>query len=291
MKIYLAKHKGFCSGVKRSIRLAEKALDERTGPIFILNEIVHNRTIINDLKQRGLNSVRDPNRIETGTMIISAHSIPYHVITNAKARGLDVIDTSCPLVYRIHKAARELIDDGYKVILYGDPDHDEIAGIKAIGPDDIHVLDSIDDIDDLPMWDKPAAFISQSTRTIEGFEEAANKLHIKYKLLKVVNTICRATRLRQEAIHELAKQVEMVIVIGSKTSANSNRLEELASSYSIKTHLIDNEDELDLDWLEGIDNLGITSGASTPDFLVNEVVKRIETWSKNKNIPTEIAQL
>jgi len=291
MKIILAKDRGFCSGVKRSIRLAEKALGEISGPVYILNDIVHNKSVIDNLKQKGLIGVDDANKVETGTLIISAHGVPHNVIAEAKVRGLDVIDTTCPLVYRIHKAAKELSDSGYAVILYGDPCHDEVKGIKAVDPANIHVLDLIDDIYNLPQFSKPIAFISQSTRSIDGFDKAAEKLRQRYESVKVENTICRATRLRQESIHRLAQQVEMVIVIGSKTSANSNRLVDAAVSHGVKTYLIDNAAELNFNWLEGIEKLGITSGASTPELLVYEVIGIIKAWFKNESIPTEVTQL
>jgi len=291
MKIILAKDRGFCSGVKRSIRLAEKALDEISGPIYILNDIVHNRSVIEMLRQMGLIMVDDPNKVETGTLIISAHGVPYNVITGAKVRGLDVIDTTCPLVYRIHKTARELIDSGYTVILFGDPDHDEVKGIKAVDPDNIHVLDSIADIDDLPDFTKPIAFISQSTRSIVEFDKAAEKLSLRYGTVRIENTICRATRLRQESIHELAQQVDLVIVVGSKTSANSNHLAEAASSHGIKVYLIDNADEFNPAWLDSIGRLGITSGASTPEYLVDDVLAKIKKYAQAGGIEVEISEL
>ena len=291
MKIILAKDRGFCSGVKRSIRLAEKALAEISGPIYILNDIVHNRSVIDDLKQKGLIRVDDANKVETGTLVISAHGVSHNVIAEAKVWGLDVIDTTCPLVYRIHKAARELSDNGYAVILFGDPDHDEVKGIKAVAPDNIHVFDSIDDIDDLPEFNKPIAFISQSTRLVDEFDQASEKFRKRYGTVKVENTICRATRLRQQSIHKLAQQVDLVIVIGSKTSANSNRLAEAAANYGIKAYLIDNADELNTAWLDSIDKLGIISGASTPEYLVNDVLAKIKQHAQAEAIEVEIAEL
>jgi len=291
MKIILAKNRGFCSGVKRSIRLAEKALAEISGPIYILNDIVHNQAVIDNLKQKGLVRVDDANKVKTGTLVISAHGIPRNIITEAKVRGLDVIDTTCPLVYRIHDTAKGLIDSGYVVILFGDPGHDEVKGIRTVDPDNIHILDSIDDINDLPQFVKPIAFISQSTRSIAEFDKTAERLRQRYGSVRVENTICRATRLRQESIHQLAKQVESVIVVGSKTSANSNRLVEAALSHGIKAYLIDNADELNTAWLDGIENLGVTSGASTPEDLVDEVLAKIKNIALAGGIEVEITEL
>jgi len=288
MKIILAKDRGFCSGVKRSIRLAEKALAEIPGPIHILNDIVHNKSVIDSLKQKGFIRVDDANKVKSGTLIISAHGVPHNVIAKAKVRGLDVIDTTCPLVYRIHDTARKFVEEGYEVILYGDPDHDEVKGIRAVAPNNIHVLNSNDDIAKLPQFDKLVAFISQSTRSVDGFEKTAEELRKVYPTLRVENTICRATRLRQESIHKLAQQVDLVIVVGSKTSANSNRLVDAAVSYDVKAYLIDNAGELDLAWLDKIDRLGITSGASTPDYLVEDLIAKIKGYAQARGIELEI---
>ena len=187
--------------------------------------------------------------------------------------------------------ARKLVDEGYEVILYGDPDHDEVKGIKAVAPANIHVLNSSDDIDKLPKFDKPVAFISQSTRSVDEFDKTARRLRQRYGSVRIESTICRATRLRQESIHILAEQVDIVIVVGSKTSANSNRLVDAAVSHNVKTYLIDNAGELDLAWLDSIDRLGITAGASTPEYLVIDVLAKIKKYAQAEAIEVEITSL
>jgi 4-hydroxy-3-methylbut-2-enyl diphosphate reductase len=288
MIIYLARHRGLCSGVKRSIRLAEKTLSDKPAPVYILNDIVHNQTVIEELKARGLIKVTDPNEVKSGTLIISAHGIPHDVITGAQKRGLDVVDTTCPLVYKIHKTAKTLREKGYEVILFGDPGHDEVKGIAAVDPEHIHVVNTLEDIDTLPEYNSSVAFISQSTKNVERFHLMAEKLLDKYGPIRIENTICQATRLRQEAIINLGKAAELVIVIGSKSSANSNRLVEIAESLGARAYLIDNADDLDLDWLDEVDKIGITAGASTPEHLVDEVLKSISDYAEEEDLHLEV---
>ncbi len=291
MKLYLAKHRGFCSGVKRSIRMAQKVLDDASKPVHILNDIVHNQTVINELKNAGLISVRDINEVNDGTIIFSAHGVPKAIENEARSLNLKVIDTTCPLVKRIHKTAQDFIIMGYEVILFGDPEHDEVKGIKGVGTEHIHVIKTEDEISELPDFKKLVALIAQSTSSVNQFNKIAGILKRRYTSFKAVNTICRATRLRQESIHQLAEIVDIVIVIGSSSSANSNRLVEIARSYDKKAYLIDNAGELKFRWLIGAEKVGVTSGASTPDFLVQELLHGIQHYFREKRIPVELFEV
>ncbi len=290
MLIYLAKYRGFCSGVKRSIRMAEKALADNQAPVYILNDIVHNEAVNDELESKGLIKVTSPDDADKGTLIISAHGVPRTVIDQAKARGLNVIDTTCPLVYKIHETARVHTGNGYSVVLYGEPKHDEIKGIVAVDPENIHVLNSAEDIDSLPEFDNSIAFISQSTRNVDKFHETAERLMDRYGSIHIENTICRATRKRQESIRELAESVELVIVVGSQTSANSNRLVEVAEENGAIAYLIENADGFDDDWLDDVDTIGITSGASTPDNLVQEVLDSIREYCEDEELAFDLIE-
>ena len=291
MIVYLAKYRGFCSGVKRSIRLAEKALADKEPPVFVLKDIVHNKTVVNRLAEEGLVKVDDPQKAESGTLIFSAHGVPGDFIIDAQKRGLEVVDTTCPLVYRIHKTARELTAKDYEVILFGDPDHDEVIAIKSVNPDHIHVLKSIEDIPSLPEFDNSISFISQSTRNVEKFHEAAEALMDQYGPVKIENTICLATRRRQDSIKEIVKSAELIVVVGSKHSANSNRLVELADKSGAEAYLIDNADDFDFDLLDDIESVGITSGASTPDNLVQELIAEIRQYCEDEERGCELIEL
>lgn len=291
MKIYLAKYRGFCNGVKRSIRLAQKTREEISGTINILNEIVHNSSVIERLESRGLGRIRDLEDAKEGTLIISAHGVPRQVIKKAQSLGLNVIDTTCPLVKLIHRTAKSLIDDGYVVVLFGDSGHDEVRGIQGVDPDNIHLLVSTNDIDRLPDFDRPVAFISQSTQSYEDFINAADKMKKRFNSCLIKNTICKATIRRQEAMKQLASFVDLVFVIGSSNSANSRRLVQIAEKLGTKSHLIDKAEEFDPKWLEGIENIGITAGASTPETLVDEVLKKIMEQAESKGILAKLVEV
>lgn len=276
MNIYLARARGFCMGVERSISMAEDAREKIDGEITILNEIVHNDLVVKDLDLKGINRTRDLEEVEDGTLIISAHGVAPSVIERAEQKGLSVIDSTCPLVTVLHKAADYFIKRGYTVIVFGDPHHDEMQGVKGRNPEKIIVLDRIASLDDLPDIDGDVALISQSTQSMELFEKAAELVKEKYKGVKIKNTICDATRKRQTSVLDLAPRVDLVIVVGSQTSANSQRLAQISKKSGTPACLIDDASELDPGWLIGVENIGITAGASTPDWAVNRVIERIK---------------
>jgi len=263
-------------GVERSISMAVEAREKIEGPLTILNEIVHNHSVVQDLDSRGIERTTDLNEVGDGTLIISAHGVAPAVIETAKSKGLNVIDSTCPLVTVLHKSADYFIKRGYTVIVYGDPNHDEMQGVRGRNPEKIHVTKEILSPDDLPDIEGKVALISQSTQSLEMFDIAAKIVEQKYGDVKIKNTICDATRKRQTAILDLAPQVDLVLVVGSQTSANSQRLALIAEQTGTPAYLIDNADEIDEKWLKEVDNIGITAGASTPDKLVDDVVNRLK---------------
>jgi len=276
MNIHLAKARGFCMGVERSISMAEEARTKIEGDITILNEIVHNNSVVSDLEQKGIGRTGDLERVQAGTLIISAHGVAPTVIEQAVQKGLNVIDSTCPLVTVLHKAADYFIKRDYTVIVFGNERHDEMIGVKGHNPDKIIVLKKIDSLDDLPEIDGKVAFISQSTQAMEDFERAARHVEAKYKDVRIKNTICDATRQRQTSILDLAPRMDLMIVVGSQTSANSQRLAQISQKSGTPAYLIDNAAEIKSWWIDGVENLGITAGASTPDWVVMEVVETIK---------------
>jgi len=276
MNIYLARARGFCMGVERSISMAEDSRRIIDGKITILNEIVHNNSVVEDLDRKGISRTTELNEVSDGTLIISAHGVAPSVIEEAANRGLNVIDSTCPLVTVLHKAADYFIKRGYTVLVFGDPSHDEMKGVKGRNPKKIHVIKIIDSIDSLPDIEGPVAIISQSTQSMEDFDRAVEIAHRKYPELKVKNTICDATRKRQTAVVDLAPRMDLVIVVGSQTSANSRRLALISEKSGTPAFLIDNEDEIIPEWFNGKNDVGITAGASTPDWVVSKVVERIK---------------
>jgi 4-hydroxy-3-methylbut-2-en-1-yl diphosphate reductase len=276
MNIYLAKARGFCMGVERSIAMAEEARANLDGEITILNEIVHNHSVVKNLEDKGIGRTNSVEKVNSGTLIISAHGVAPKVIEDAQSRGLNVIDSTCPLVTVLHKAADYFIKRDHTVIVFGDENHDEMKGVKGHAPNRIIVLNKIDSMEDLPEIDGNVAFISQSTQSVERFEKAAKLVKAKYKEVRIKNTICEATRQRQASILDLAPRMDLMIVVGSQTSANSQRLVQIAQQAGTSAYLIDNSAEIKDSWLKDIKNLGITAGASTPDRVVMEVVKTIK---------------
>jgi (E)-4-hydroxy-3-methyl-but-2-enyl pyrophosphate reductase len=290
VKIYLAKYRGFCPGVKRAIRMANQARANITGPVAILKEVVHNTSVVRELEQAGLQKVDNIGSAKGGTLIISAHGVADSEIAKAKSLGLNVVDATCPLVKHIHRTAREYIDKGYAVVVFGDPGHDEVKGIVGVAPDRIRAIDKIEEVAALPHFEKPVALIAQSTRTVESFERAAIALNKRFGKIAVTNTICRPTIDRQKSIKQLAAKAQLVIVIGSKNSANSRRLAEIGGSLGAKAHLIDNATEINQEWLEDVDNIGVTAGASTPEYLVDQVIEAISSIGKSLGKQVEMAE-
>jgi (E)-4-hydroxy-3-methyl-but-2-enyl pyrophosphate reductase len=276
MNIYLAKARGFCMGVERSISMAEDARKRLEGDITILNEIVHNNSVVADLDKKGIRRTRNLDDVVSGTLIISAHGVAPSVIERAKSKGLNVVDSTCPLVTVLHKAADYFIKKDYTVIVFGDPDHDEMEGVKGHNPEKIVILKKISSLDDLPDIDDKVALISQSTQSMELFERAAELVRQKYKEVSIRNTICEATRRRQTAVVDLASRMDLVIVVGSQTSANSRRLAQISKQLGTPAYLIDDYSEIDPAWLKEIKNVGVTAGASTPDWAIGRVVDHIK---------------
>lgn len=287
-KIILAETWGFCFGVERALRIVEKTAEKSEGPVKILNKIVHNASIVKKLEERNITSIKDLSEIEQGTLVISAHGVAPQVKEEASERGLNIVDTTCPLVTRIHKATQQFLDKGYTVILYGDKSHNEVKGVVGLAPDRIIVANGPEEIDNLPVVDEPLALVSQSTQSLDGFDLMEQKLKEKYPNLEVENTICEPTVKRQEAIAKLAPEVDMLIVVGSTISSNSQRLLELALKYCPKSYLIDGVEQIKIEWLKGVEKVGVTAGASTPAYLVKDVIESLYQIYEKHYLPKTI---
>jgi 4-hydroxy-3-methylbut-2-enyl diphosphate reductase len=263
-------------GVERSIDMAEETRSQVEGEITILNEIVHNNSVVRELEEQGIGRTNDLDKVEQGTLIISAHGVAPSVIQHARDRGLNVVDSTCPLVTVLHKAADYFIKRDFTVIVFGDENHDEMKGVKGHNPEKIICLKKIDILEDLPDIEGKVAFISQSTQSMEAFDRAAKLVEAKYKEVRIKNTICDATRQRQTSILDLAPRMDLMIVVGSPTSANSQRLAQISQKSGTPAYLIDNASEVKSWWLDDVENLGITAGASTPDWVVMDVVETVK---------------
>ncbi len=263
-------------GVQRAIDLAHKTASEEAAPVFVLHEIVHNNSVVSDLAARGVKSVDSVDEVDEGTLIISAHGAAPEVIEKAQTKGLKVVDTTCPLVSKIDRIITRLTRSGHTIFLLGDKDHAEVKGVKAVAPDVTHVFRFLEEIDSLPQVEGPAALVSQTTQNIKFFEEVAEKIKRRYPQAEIYNTICDATEKRQTAAIDLGRQVEIMITVGSRNSANSKRLQEVAATVAPRSYLVDNAQELDPKWFAGVSRVGVTAGASTPDVLIDGVIERIK---------------
>lgn len=279
-KIILARHFGFCMGVKRAIQIAEETGAAESGPVNVINEIVHNDSVVRKLSANGVGSVTAVAAAPAGTVIVSAHGAPPSVFSEAQRRGLKVIDATCPLVIRIHKIIHKLIDNGFQIIHFGDHHHDETIGVLGQAPDGrIVVVSSPQELRALAPNGRPYALTSQTTAGVAEFEEIAKEAQSLFPGIEVCNTICDATSQRQAAVLDLAPEVNVMIVVGSASSANSNRLRSICEAICGHAYLINSAAELQDSWFGGMATVGVTAGASTPDFLVEEVIQKLFEYS------------
>lgn len=284
MKIVFAKSMGFCPGVVRALKIGEKTGKEGKKPVNVLKDIVHNPHVVAKLKRAGLGSVKKAEEAKSGTLIFSAHGVSPQVRKKALKLGLSLVDATCPLVLKVHKIVKNLAQKGWEIILIGDKKHDEIMGIMGEAPRRIKLINTNPtgqeglQIKKLKAkFPQKLAVVTQTTLSSTDSEEIINLLRKKYPQIQVFNTICQATKERQKAVKNLAKKVDLILVIGSSQSANSQRLAKIAQETGTPSLLLDNAEEIREDMFRGIKKLGITAGASTPEWIVKEVVERIKS--------------
>ena len=273
MKIYLGVPRGFCAGVVRAIDLVELALKKYGPPIYVKHQIVHNSYVVDSLENKGAITVEDVNDIPRGAKVVfSAHGSSPEDFTKANNRNLEVIDATCPLVIRVHNEAKKYVKEGRKIILVGHKGHQEVKG--TMGQVDMEIVDDREQFVPPALSENiPVAVITQTTLSVDDTEKSIDNIKNSFNDVLVRNDLCYATTNRQNAVKEIAKNVDVMLVIGSKNSSNCNRLRDVAESANVKSYLINGVHELNLEWLKGIDNVGITSGASTPEVMVEEVIK------------------
>jgi 4-hydroxy-3-methylbut-2-enyl diphosphate reductase len=275
-QVLLAAPRGYCAGVDRAVQTVERALELYDRPVYVRKQIVHNKHVVEELEKRGAIFVEQETEVPEGeTVVFSAHGVAPSVHANAAARELETIDATCPLVTKVHVEARKFAEDGYTIVLIGHEGHEEVEGTTGEAPDNIVLVQSEDDVDHLEVKD-PAkvAFITQTTLAVDETLGIIAKLRERFPEIVGPKTddICYATQNRQDAVKQLAPRCDLVLVIGSRNSSNSNRLVEVAKEHGAMSHLIDNEREVRSEWLEGVEVVGITSGASAPEELVQRLV-------------------
>jgi 4-hydroxy-3-methylbut-2-enyl diphosphate reductase len=274
-KVLLASPRGYCAGVERAVETVERALELYGTPVYVRKQIVHNLHVVRELEERGAIFVDDETAVPEGeTMVLSAHGVAPSVHRNAEARGLRTIDATCPLVTKVHVQARRYAAEGYFVILIGHARHEEVVGTMGEIPGSIALVESIEDVERLSFpEDARLAYVTQTTLSVDETAEVIAALRRRFPSIRAPQRedICYATSNRQWAVKEMLPEIDLLLVIGSKNSSNSNRLVETAHAAGVSSHLIDDETEIDEAWLDGVSVVGITSGASAPEKLVRQV--------------------
>ncbi|HEX6227945.1 MAG TPA: 4-hydroxy-3-methylbut-2-enyl diphosphate reductase [Solirubrobacterales bacterium] len=275
-RVILAAPRGYCAGVDRAVQTVERALELYGAPVYVRKEIVHNKHVVEELSKRGAVFVEEETEVPEGEMVVfSAHGVAPAVHENAAARHLRTIDATCPLVTKVHVEARRFAADGYTIVLIGHQGHEEVEGTTGEAPENIVLVQTVEEAEALEVTDpERVAFITQTTLSVD--ETAAIIAALRARFPAIVSPksddICYATTNRQIAVKQLASECELVLVIGSTNSSNSNRLVEVAREHGADSHLIDNHGQVRDEWLEGVETVGITSGASAPEELVEALV-------------------
>ncbi|PIT79179.1 4-hydroxy-3-methylbut-2-enyl diphosphate reductase [Limnohabitans sp. JirII-31] len=277
--IVLAEPRGFCAGVDRAIEIVDRALQKFGTPVYVRHEIVHNTFVVEDLKQRGAIFIEDLNDVPAGaTLVFSAHGVPKSVEQEAERRGFRVFDATCPLVTKVHVEVAKLHKEGYEFIMIGHKGHPEVEGTMGQLSSGIYLVEDVADVARVqPSQTERLAVVTQTTLSVDDAAEISRAVTARFPHVRQPKQqdICYATQNRQDAVKLLSAQVDLVIVVGSPTSSNSNRLRDVAQRYGAESYMVDNAGELQEAWFVGKTHIGLTAGASAPDILVQQVIARI----------------
>lgn len=263
LRIEVASHAGVCYGVERALKLAAHAAESARGSVTTLGPLIHNPIVVRDLESAGVKGAQTVDEVESGTLIIRAHGVVPQVIDQARAKGLEVLDATCPYVKKVHMAAEKLVREGYQLIVVGESGHPEVEGILGHAGDAAHVVSTPHDLDGVDLARKVGVVV-QTTQTPANLAAIVSALALRTMDLRVVNTICSATQERQDSAAELASRADVMIVTGGKNSGNTRRLAEICMDRCPRTHHIEDSSEIQRTWFEGVALVGITAGASTP---------------------------
>jgi 4-hydroxy-3-methylbut-2-enyl diphosphate reductase len=278
MEILLAKPRGFCAGVERAIEIVERALAQFGAPIYVRHEIVHNKSVVDDLRAKGAVFVEELDEVPRGaTVIFSAHGVSKEVQADAERRGLKVFDATCPLVTKVHVEVAKMLRDGYEIVMIGHRGHPESEGTMGQAVTGMHLVETVEDVAALKPATDRLAYVTQTTLSMDDAAQIVAALRARFPGIRgpKKDDICYATQNRQDAVKFMAPQCDVVIVVGSPNSSNSNRLREVAQSRGIAAYMVDNAAQLQAQWIEGKKRIGVTAGASAPEVLVKDVVARL----------------
>ena len=279
MEVLLANPRGFCAGVERAIGIVERSLELYGAPIYVRHEVVHNKFVVEDLRRKGAVFVEELAEVPAGsTVIFSAHGVSKAVREEADARGLKVYDATCPLVTKVHVEVGKMRDSGREIIMIGHKGHPEVEGTMGQAAGGMHLVETVADVASLSVRDPASlAYVTQTTLSVDDAAHIVAALRQRFPQIigPKKDDICYATQNRQDAIKFMAPQSDVVIVVGSPNSSNSNRLREVAQNMGVKAHMVDNAGELRVEWLVGAKRIGVSAGASAPEVLVKEVIDKL----------------
>jgi len=280
-EIILAEPRGFCAGVDRAIEIVDRALEKFGAPIYVRHEIVHNTYVVNDLKNRGAIFIEELDDVPAGaTLVFSAHGVSKAIQLEAAARGFSVFDATCPLVTKVHVEVAKLAKEGYEFIMIGHKGHPEVEGTMGQLDGGIHLVEDVADVANVTLAQTAKlALVTQTTLSVDDAAEISQAVLARFPSVRLpkMQDICYATQNRQDAVKVLSPQVDLMIVVGSPTSSNSNRLAELARKLGVTSYMVDSAEEVQSAWLGGVQRVGVTAGASAPDVLVQAVITRIKS--------------
>jgi 4-hydroxy-3-methylbut-2-enyl diphosphate reductase len=295
MRILLASPRGFCAGVDRAIEIVELALQQETRPVYVRHEIVHNRHVVDGLREKGATFVEDPNDAPSEAVLIySAHGVSPAIRQRAEARQLETIDATCPLVTKVHNEVQRMVSEGFEIVMIGHEGHVEVEGTMGQAPESMHLVETVDDVERLRVSNpERLGCVTQTTLSVDDTRDVLQALAMRFPKIYLPkrDDICYATQNRQDAVKKLAGQADLVLVVGAPASSNSNRLVEVASRLGVPAHLIQTEHDVDANWLTEVECVGVTAGASTPDVLVQGVIGRLKQLSDGEAIVDSLPEV
>lgn len=274
MEILVARHMGFCGGVKRAVEMAAGAADSAAGPVVTWGPLIHNPQVVSRLEERGVRVAEDLGAMSGETFVVSAYGVEHAVLDAARQRGMQVIDATCPVVIRAHSLAFKLVEEGYALIVVGDHGHPEMVTLKEVLGDRVTVVHTREEAAGIKLRGR-VAVMSQTTQSQENFRQIVGDLSLRTKELRVVNTLCPAITVRQEEAERLVEEVDALVIIGGHHSSNTTRLAEIGRSHGLPTYHVEVPEELAAEWFAGVEKVGVMSGASTPEWIIADVVTRL----------------
>ena len=290
MEVKLANPRGFCAGVERAIAIVERALAQFGAPIYVRHEIVHNKYVVDDLRAKGAVFVEELDEVPAGsTVIFSAHGVAKQVRAEAERRGLKIFDATCPLVTKVHVEVAKMLREGYEIVMIGHRGHPEAEGTMGQSAAGMHLVETVDDVAGLPPNSGKLAYVTQTTLSVDDAAAVIAALKARFPGIRGPkrDDICYATQNRQDAVKFMAPQCDVVIVVGSPNSSNSNRLREVAEHMGAQAYMVDRADDLRPEWIAGRQRIGVTAGASAPEVLVNELIDRLKALGAQSVRPLE----